>query len=177
MRYLEVRRHTLRIKPNKHICQAGVMLARRVGEAMGPFDRVITSTAPRAFETALAMGFAADEQIEALSSYGDDVEEEIDHASDFEALARLVRKGKATARFARQQAKLWRTFAQALPDSGSVLMVSHGGVIEIGAIGCLPDADHATWGASLDYCEGVRLTFDGDDCVAVAATILRNTPK
>ena len=34
MRYLEVRRHTMRTKPGEHLSQAGVDLARRVGEGM-----------------------------------------------------------------------------------------------------------------------------------------------
>lgn len=62
MRVLEVRRHTMRSKPGKHLSQAGVSLARHVGETMGSFDRVVTSTLARAFETAIAMGFAVDER-------------------------------------------------------------------------------------------------------------------
>src|SRR4051794_10783960 len=53
MRYLEVRRHTMRTKPGEHLSQAGVDLARRVGEGMGHFDRVVSTLAPRAFETAI----------------------------------------------------------------------------------------------------------------------------
>ncbi|MBZ0278386.1 MAG: hypothetical protein K8I60_19725, partial [Anaerolineae bacterium] len=68
MRYLEMRRHTIRIKPGQHLSQAGVTLARRVGETIGPFDRVITSTIPRAYETAIAMGFAVDEQLDELGT-------------------------------------------------------------------------------------------------------------
>lgn len=30
--------------PGRHLNQAGVSLARRAGETIGPFDRVITST-------------------------------------------------------------------------------------------------------------------------------------
>lgn len=33
-------------------------------------------------------------------------------------------------------------------------------IIEAGAVGCLPKADHASWGPECDYCEGVRLAFD-----------------
>ena len=167
MRYLEVRRHTMRIKPSKHICQAGVTLARRIGNEMGPFDRVVTSDLPRAFETSIAFGFAVDEQIEELSTMGDDVDQEIDRDPDFTGLARAVRKDGAAARYARRQAKLWQTIVSALPANGRALIVSHGGVIELGAIGCLPDADHASWGGMLDYCEGVRLSYDGKAFVSV----------
>jgi broad specificity phosphatase PhoE len=73
MRYVELRRHTMRTRPGQHLSQAGVSLARRVGEGVGPFDRVVTSTLPRAFETAIAMGFAVDEQIALLAGMGADV--------------------------------------------------------------------------------------------------------
>jgi broad specificity phosphatase PhoE len=167
MRYLEVRRHTMRIKPNKHISQAGVIFARRVGEGMGSFDRVITSDLPRAFETAIAMGYAVDEQMKALSRIGSEVEAELDFDADFGSFARVVRKGGAAAQYARRMAKRWLAVAVALPDGGHALMVSHGGIIELGAIGCLPDANHAEWGAGCNYCEGVRLHFDGKTFVDV----------
>ncbi len=46
-------------------------------------------------------------------------------------------------------------------EGGSVLVVCHGGIIELGAVACLPNADHVGWGAHASYCEGVRLAFDG----------------
>lgn len=58
VRTIEHRRHTMRAKPGQHLNQAGVDLARRVGDGMGRFDRVVTSRLPRAFETAIAMGYA-----------------------------------------------------------------------------------------------------------------------
>ena len=172
MRYLEVRRHTMRIKPSKHVCKAGVILARHLGDSMGPFDRVVTSDAPRAYETAIAFGFAVDDLILGLGEFDDSVNEEVGRDAAFGAIARTVRKGGAAARFARRQARLWHSIAHRLPDNGRVLAVSHSGIIELGTIGCLPDADHASWGAALDYCEGVRLSFDGQDFVGVE--VLRN---
>ena len=61
MKTIEIRRHSIRSNPGVHLNQQGVTLARLVGQNLGPFDRVVTSTLPRAFETALAMGFAVDE--------------------------------------------------------------------------------------------------------------------
>src|SRR6266498_442347 len=76
MKTIEIRRHSIRNKPGDHLSQEGVTLARLVGENLGPFDRVVTSTLPRAFETAIAMGFAADEQNKLMSSYSRDVDRE-----------------------------------------------------------------------------------------------------
>jgi len=165
MRYLEVRRHTMRVKPGQHLSQAGVTLARRVGETIGPFDRVITSTAPRAFETAIAMGFAVDEQIEELGAVGKAADVEIGWPATFAEIARAIKQGPAAAKFARRQARLLRSIARVLPEGGSALIISHGGIVEAGAVACLPDADHAAWGPHCDYCEGVRLYFDGKQFV------------
>ena len=92
MRILEIRRHTMRTKPGQHLSQAGVDLARLVGMRVGPFDRVITSTIPRAFETAIAMGFAVDEQLDQIARMPDDVE--VPWPADFAEWARAVRDGR-----------------------------------------------------------------------------------
>ena len=161
MRVLEVRRHTMRVQPGVHLSQAGVTLARRVGDTAGPFDRVVTSTLERAYETAIAMGFAVHEQVALLAEMGDDVAREVHWTEGFPGFARAVALGGATARYAAELAVLWRQIVQATPENGRALVISHGGIVEAGAVGCLPDADHTAWGPALDYCEGVRLSFDG----------------
>ena len=171
MRHVEVRRHSIRVKPGPHLSQAGVNLARRVGSSRGAYDRVITSTIPRAFETAIAMGFAVDEQLDQLNEMSNDVDAEIHWAAGFAAFARVIEQGGATARFARAQAQTWRSIARALPDGGRALVITHGGIVEAGAVACLPQADHNTWGPACDYCEGVRLSFNGE--TFTAAEILR----
>lgn len=152
----------MRAKPGQHLTQAGVALARRVGESIGPFDRVITSPVPRALETAIAMGFAVDEQIEALAHMDDAVDEEIRWPVPFGEISRVMGRGGAAAKFGRKLARLLREIARSLPDGGKALIISHGGIVEAAAIACLPDADHGAWGEHLGYCEGVRLFFDGE---------------
>jgi broad specificity phosphatase PhoE len=161
MRTLEVRRHTMRTRPGKHLSQAGVDLARRCGTSMGPFDHVVTSKLPRALETAIAMGFAVDDQIGLLGSIGDAVIDEFDWTGGFPALSTAIRTGRVTAPYAAKQAQRWHSIVAGLPDGSRTLMISHGGIVEAGAAGCLPDADHATWGRAFDFCEGVRLLHDG----------------
>jgi broad specificity phosphatase PhoE len=159
----------MRVKPGAHVSQAGVDLARRVGESMGRFDRVMTSTLPRAYETAIAMGYAVDEEAEWLTTYGDAIEAEAPYPQTFAAYIETVERGQATAAFARESARRWRAVAGHLPEAGRALMVSHGGVVELGAIGCLTadgvGVDFTAWGGPLDYCEGVRLMFAGDRCI------------
>jgi broad specificity phosphatase PhoE len=170
-RVIEFRRHTMRLKPGQHLSRAGVELARRVGAQMGPFDRVITSTVPRAYETAVAMGFAADEQLEALAEIGEGVEAEVAWDAGFAAFARAFHQGQHTARYGLRLAEFLRSVAAALPDGGAALVVAHGGMMEAAAVACLPDADHAAWGSACSWCEGVRLIFDGERFVS--AEILR----
>lgn len=173
MRYIEHRRHTMRTKPGQHLSQAGVSLARRVGEGIGPFARVVTSTVPRAFETAIAMGFAVTEQVVALSP-PDDVSAGIQWPATFAQMAEAVRQGGPAARFAREQARVLQHIVAELPEGDAALVISHGGIVELAAIGCLPGADFAVWGEHCDYCEGVRLAYDGERFVS--AEVLRVNP-
>lgn len=161
MRYVELRRHTMRVKPGQHLSQAGVDLARRIGDTIGPFNRVVTSTIPRAYETAIAMGFAVDEQLQELSSLADGVEDEVSWEAGFAAFALAAQQGGAVHRYTQEQAALLTRIAYVLPDGGSALIISHGGIVEAQTVGSLPNVDFSGWGGGCDYCEGVRLHFEG----------------
>jgi broad specificity phosphatase PhoE len=163
MRTLEVRRHAERAKPGQHLNQAGVDLARRVGQSMGKFDRVVTSILLRALETAIAMGYAVDEQLEVLNTPGNDVDAEINWDAGFTEWVRVVKQGGAAAHFAKIQAKAWRSIVNSLPKNGRALIITHGGFIEAGAAALLPHDVVSKLGSFCNYCEGVRLTFDGDE--------------
>lgn len=167
MRSVEMRRHTMRVKPGRHLSQAGVDLARRTGNQMGPFDRVITSTVARAYETAIAMGFAVDQEDDRLRSFGVIVDAEIAWDAGFAAWSRAVSEGGAAAHFAHRQAALLGELAASLPEEGRALVITHGGFIEAAAVASLPQADHAAWGAVCDYCEGAVFRFEGDQVIAV----------
>ena len=160
MKTIEIRRHSIRTIPGDHLNQTGVSLARMVGENLGPFDRVITSTLPRAFETAIAMGFAVDEQNELMSTYGSDVGREAPWPLSCAGYAEAVGKSGAAARYANQLADVYAKLANYLADGRAALVVNHGGVLELGAVACLPNAEHIKWGSHFDYCEGIRLFWD-----------------
>lgn len=166
LRIIEHRRHTMRAKPGRHLSQPGVDLARRVGEGLGPFHRVVTSSLPRAFETALAMGFAVDEQVSLLASLPDGFEDEVPWDAGIGRIASAVRRRPdgTVARFAHQLAAFHRDLAARLPDGGRALVISHGGIVEASAVGCKPDGDYAGWGPAFGYCEGVRMYFHGTRC-------------
>jgi broad specificity phosphatase PhoE len=165
MKTIEVRRHSIRSKPGDHLNQAGVTLARLVGENLGPFDRVVTSTLPRAFETAIAMGFAVDEQIELMSTYGIDVEREVPWPQNFAAYAKRVRRAGAAAEYGKRLAEVYAELAKFLADGRSALVINHGGVLELGIVASFSDADYESWGEAADYCEGARLYWEDGKCV------------
>ncbi len=168
MRILEVRRHSLREQSGQHLSQAGVDLARRVGNTLGRFDRVVTSPLPRAFETAIAMGYAVDEQIEQLATMSDEVTAVIQWNAGYAAWARAAQNSPLVAQYTQTMAELWRSIVRTLPDDGSrALVITHGGIVEAGTIGCLPSNTQPAYRTACGLCEGVRLTFDGDAVVNV----------
>ena len=127
---------------------------------MGPFDRVVTSTLPRAFETAIAMGFAVDEQVELMSTYGADVEREVPWPQPFAAYARAVRRGRSAAQYANELAGYYTRLADYLDDGRAALVINHGGVVELGVVASSPNTDYESWGDAADYCEGARLFWE-----------------
>lgn len=171
MKTIEIRRHSIRSKPGVHLSQQGVTLARLVGQNLGPFDRVVTSGLPRAFETAIAMGFAVDEQSELMSSYGNDVELEAPWPLSLAEYAEAVRRDAAAARYAHQLVRVYVQLIDYLAEGRAALVINHGGVLELGAVACLPHADHASWGPHFEPCEGLRLFADNGKFVD--AEILR----
>ena len=160
MKTIEIRRHSIRATPGQNLSQPGVSLARLIGEEMGRFERVITSPLPRAYQTAIAMGFAVDQTSELLATYGDEVNLECPWPASFSEYAAAVRKNGATARYARSLADFYQELARSMPEGAATLVVNHGGVVELSAVACLPEADLDPLGDYIEYCEGVHLTWE-----------------
>lgn len=174
MRYVEVRRHSIR-SDSGDLTPAGVELAQHIGSEIGPFARVITSPTPRAYETAVAMGFKVDERDARLGipsgSVGSKFGNEIAWAHTFADFADAIQRGGAAAEVGEMLAQMWRSVAMNLADGEQALLVTHSMNVEAGAVVCLPDADHRSWGVTCSSCEGVRLGFDGEKFIS--AEILR----
>ena len=152
----------MRRKPGQHLSQDGIDLARLVGETSGPFSLVVTSPIPRAIETAIAMGFEVDETDESLTNIPNDVQRSIQYwPSPFSAVSHAVNSGGPAAKFGAELAGVWRSIVERIPDSTQALVVTHGGLVEVGAVAAVPDFPHGEWGGPIGYCEGLRLTFDG----------------
>ena len=171
MAILEVRRHAMRMKPGQHLSRQGVSLARYVGKEIGPFSLVISSPLPRATETAIAMGFAIDRVIDAL---GEDIPDKlfslISWPKAISEISKLVRDNEECNRYAQAQAAHWRNVLGQIADDEAALIISHGAIIELGAISLMPNADHVSWGNAIGYCEGFRFS---SQCGELASEVLR----
>ena len=152
----------MRRKPGQHLSQDGINLARLVGETSGPYSLVVTSPIPRAVETAIAMGFEVDETNELLALIPKEVQRSIDDwPSPFSLVSQAVSSGGPAAKFGAELAEVWRGIVERIPESTRALVVTHGGLVEVGSVAAIPDHRHEDWGGPIGYCEGVRLTFDG----------------
>jgi len=170
-------RHSIRATPEQHLTHEGVLLARRVGQTLGEYDHVATSEIPRAIETAIAMGYGVDRYHSMLGSLMlADTEFEWSDKIEWEVIASACRRDGLAAHAATCHADLLRSISASLPPQGRALVVSHGGVIELGVAGLLPDLDYSDWGTACERCERVRLTFEGGTCVQAQLLRLRDLP-
>jgi len=159
MKVIEIRRHSIR-ESGEHLSQKGVTLARKIGENSPKYARVTTSTLPRAFETAIAMGFAVDEQLEMLSVMGPEVDSEIYWNSPYETFAQKMTGGSRLEIFANELRTLIERIAIEISDNAHALVITHGGIVQAIAAACLPDCDHSKLGGPPSYCEGIELHFE-----------------
>lgn len=160
MKILEIRRHSIRDLGGDHLNQKGIALARKVGQGIGPFDLVATSTLQRALETAVAMGFAVTEQNELMNTYGGAVEREAPWPMPFFHYSEIFKQEGVASQYAHKLMDYYLGILERVPQGGSALVINHGGVVELGVVACLPDADFSAWGESVDYCEGARLFWE-----------------
>lgn len=59
------------------------------------------------------------------------------------------------------QTALWKSFLSEVPDGEAGLVVTHGGLLEIGTIALLSELHMPIEGEAFAYCEGIRLRANG----------------
>jgi broad specificity phosphatase PhoE len=161
-------RHSSRERHVAHLNQAGVALARRVGERLGAFAQVYCSPAMRAIETAVAMGYAVTGEREELALPDEKaLSRELDTVRRFEDAARLLRAGAHIPAYGGQLRAFVAEAVATLHDHNDLLMISHGGLIEVLALACCPSVRAAHLEPELSFCDGVRLDFEQGVCVRV----------
>lgn len=92
----------MRRKQGAHLSREGIELARLVGSTSGPFSLVVTSTIPRAVETAIAMGFEVHETLDALRHLPSEVFDEVGWPRSFLAGCAGCSLGGASCEFRRR---------------------------------------------------------------------------
>jgi broad specificity phosphatase PhoE len=170
---LEVRRHSLTKKGDErgsgsHLSSEGVRVAREAGASIGPFAFVVASAVPRTVETALAMGFAVDACIDHGGGplWESSLEEVPFHAQweseqPFVLYRDAIANGGAVYALAALQIEIWMYALAQIADGETALVVSHGGLVDMGLVSASPDADHSSWGPPINQLEGGRLRLDG----------------
>jgi hypothetical protein len=173
MREIEIRRHSCTKKGlgrgrGSHLSRDGVLLAREVAAGMGTFDTILATEVPRTTETALAMGFAVDDLLACpleIASAAFDVlghQERWGWTDPWARFAELVASNSAVSRLGEWHRDAWTSALDRLPDSGRLLVISHGRLIESGVVACLAGLNQASltrWGSPLHHCEGIRMTY------------------
>lgn len=160
MKIIEYHRHSIP-GDGVHLIQAGVDLARKTGNSMTSFNYVITSPKERAFEIAIAMGYAVNDINEGSSTYGEDLEGEFDYDTlIFPKIKKLLSRQSHTLEFAKKQVNFLLTLAQTINDGEKLLLISHGGVIDIPLVFMFLNEDLTTWGGLFECCEGYRITIE-----------------
>ncbi len=161
MKVVEVRRHSVRDKPEPDLSSAGRALAQEVGSRVGPFQRCVSSPVPRAVQTAEAMGFPPTELDPLWGTIADTVVKEIGWPAPFWRVKSAVLHDGPSARFADLLLGSVRSQLAQVQDRGALLITTHGGFPELLAVRALPHLDPRPWGGVLRCMEGVRLTFQG----------------
>jgi hypothetical protein len=139
-------------------------MARRLGARLAEPSYVAVGDQPRHLETAIAMGFAVDEQTSWPSGYVDGAVKHHDQwtwPEPFVRYGELLGRESRLARVAEAHLAHWRRILDHVPEGGSGLIVSSGGSIEPVLVAAFPDADHASWGGAFYQLEGATLVADG----------------
>ncbi len=173
MRHLTTLRHAMRNKPGAHLNAIGISQSRHTGARLGTITYSICSTVPRAVETVIAMGYAPDLAVDWLSTMPKHLEDAWwNESATLSGLAQIADRSPTVAEFIQAQTALVRTVIDGTPDGADILMVSHGGMVEAHVMGMAPTENLVSWGPVFGYCEGARITLDGD--VVVQTEQLRN---
>lgn len=148
--------------PQSHLSQAGIEQARVMSARFDRFDFVVASTSPRAFETAIAMGFAVDIAHPSIEQHSEQIMRDVAEIGGFSAWAAAYRSKSSVIAYTDHVTSLLKIWLEKVPEGGSLLVVTHGGIVEALATGLLPDSDLTELGGWADYAEGFMAVEFGE---------------
>ncbi|OED44822.1 hypothetical protein AB833_00615 [Chromatiales bacterium (ex Bugula neritina AB1)] len=102
----------MRRKPRQNLSSDGIELARYVGDSMGSYRYVVTSTLPRAIQTAIALGYEVNETIETIGGAPENILSIVSWPKSFSEVARVVAEVSEVGGYARSQADVWLKVAE-----------------------------------------------------------------
>jgi len=167
MKWVELRRHAERAKPSERLTPAGKAAAAALGRSADRFDLVVSSTSRRAAETAAAMGFPIGRTDPVWTSLWDGFDEQyplLRTFGDFQAAFKSEPNAKL---FGTRLVGTVRRLAEALPDGGRVLVLTHGGMPELVVAAARPDDTAFSAEPVLERLEGVAFEFEDDRVVKI----------
>ena len=164
MPILEIRRHaerTDRGNEQSALSANGRAMAESLAKRSPKFALVISSPLPRAKETAQTIagrldGIEPGFLPEMGGVIGDRIFGEMRTLADW---AEVLRERGDARKFASEQLATWARVAARAGEKDRVLAISHGGIIELGAITLGERLRTPLEGPAFGYCEGVAITY------------------
>ncbi|MBI5949526.1 MAG: histidine phosphatase family protein [Chloroflexi bacterium] len=137
-----------------HLSEAGIEQARKAGSRFERFDLVVASPLPRAVETAVAMGFAVSQTHLGIQDIGERILQHVHWSDGFAAWATAYRSAPLVKSYVDYVGSLLSGWLDEVPEGGSLLVVTHGGIVEAMAVGLGPESDFNQLGPAAGYAEG-----------------------
>lgn len=141
-----------------HLSQKGIEQARRAGSAFDRFDLVVTSPLPRAYETAVAMGFAVSRTHPGIQDIGEPVLQRVKWSDGFRAWAAAYRATSQVRSCVDYLVALLCGWLDEVAEDSSLLVITHGGIVEAMAAGLRPEVDWAEFDGGAGYVQGFSAT-------------------
>lgn len=160
MRVVELRRHSVRSLPEESLSPGGVALARTIGKQNRSFHLAVTSPTTRAVETAVALGYPSARLNARWGPFPDSVPLKFHWLSSFPEVKAAFQREHPMRHYASNLLALIRISLAEIPDRGALVIVTHGGVPELGAVSTFPESDPTPLGGPLRCMEGVRIAFE-----------------
>jgi broad specificity phosphatase PhoE len=173
MPLLEIRRHAQRadVKNNESsLSPAGRAMVETLAKRAPRYALVLSSPLPRAKETAQGIagrldGIDAGLLPEMGGVIGDRIFGEMRSLADWEE---VLAEREDARNFAHEQLKTWAGIAARASENDRVLVVSHGGIIELAALTLAKRLTQPLHGTAFGYGEGVLVTFENGSPTKIA---------
>ena len=174
MPLLEIRRHAERAdRTNEQsaLAPAGRAMAEAIAKRAPKYALVVSSPLPRAKETAQLIAGRLDGIDSGLlpemgGVIGDRLFGDMNTLADW---AEVLREREDARAFASEQLETWARIASRVGDKDRVLLVSHGGIIELPAIALAQRLQQPLAGPSFGYGEGVLVTYANRNAIRIEA--------